>query len=150
MCLIVASRLLKTLTCEHDLRNTKTLVAEYSKTYDMKAAVGKLYEIKPNGVVGNVAGEEMVKVYTLRMVPKTTPGRTIYDRIFSQPTHGVCPFCGVGTVNTLDHYLPKKRFPVFSVTPNNLIPACTWCQGAKDEYFPRPRKHKSYTHTSMI
>jgi hypothetical protein len=43
--------------------------------------------------------------------------------------------CGIGTVNTLDHYLPKGLFPVFSVTPNNLVPACTWCQGEKLEYY---------------
>jgi len=42
----------------------------------------------------------------------------------------------LGAVNTLDHYLPKTHFPVFSVTPNNLIPACEWCQGEKSEYYP--------------
>jgi hypothetical protein len=69
------------------------------------------------------------------MVPKTSTGRPIYDRIISQPRHGKCPLCGIGTVNTLDHYLPKTHFPAFSVTPNNLVPACTWCQGAKDKYY---------------
>jgi len=39
-------------------------------------------------------------------------------------------------VNTLDHYLPKTSFPVFSVTPNNLVPACQWCQGEKLESYP--------------
>ena len=78
----------------------------------------------------------MVKVYTLRMVPKMSKGRPIYDRIMSTPVHGRCPLCGIGTVNTLDHYLPKTYFPVYSVTPNNLIPACKWCQGEKSEYYP--------------
>jgi hypothetical protein len=119
------------------LREAKTLVANHSNNYDAKAANGKLYEIEPNDAVGAVSGAEMVKVYTGRMVPKAMPGRSIYDRIISQPLHGVCPFCGVGTVNTLDHYLPKTHFPVFSVTPNNLVPACTWCQGTKDDYFPK-------------
>jgi hypothetical protein len=78
----------------------------------------------------------MVKVYTNRMVPKKSIGRPIYNRIISLPAHARCPFCGIGTVNTLDHYLPKSFFPVFSVTPQNLVPACTWCQREKMEYYP--------------
>jgi hypothetical protein len=78
----------------------------------------------------------MVKVYTDRMVPKKWPGRLIYNRIMSAPAHGRCPLCGIGTVNTLDHYLPKRHFPVFVVTPNNLVPACQWCQVEKAEYYP--------------
>jgi len=70
------------------------------------------------------------------MVRKKGAGRAIYDRILAAPVNGTCPMCGIGIVNTLDHYLPKTHFPVFSVTPNNLVPACTWCQGAKLEYFP--------------
>ena len=52
------------------------------------------------------------------------------------PVNGRCPLCGIGTVNTLDHYLPKTHFPVYSVTPNNLVPVCNWCQGEKSEYYP--------------
>lgn len=104
--------------------------------YDIKATGKQLYQIQPHDRVGAVLGAEMVKVYTLRMVPKTSKGRKIYDKIMSAPLHGRCPLCGIGTVNTLDHFLPKTHFPVYSVTPNNLVPACTWCQGGKLEYFP--------------
>jgi hypothetical protein len=50
--------------------------------------------------------------------------------------HGLnlCPACGeAGSPNTLDHYLPKRKFPHFSVTPLNLFPMCDACQVAKDE-----------------
>jgi 5-methylcytosine-specific restriction endonuclease McrA len=44
----------------------------------------------------------------------------------------MCPSCGEeGTPNTLDHYLPKRQFPHFSVTPANLTPMCDICQGVK-------------------
>ncbi len=105
--------------------------------YDAKAAGKQLYIKRPHGGIGSVSSEDMVKVYTLRMVPKTSKGRPIYDRIMSAPVHGRCPLCGIGTVNTLDHYLPKSLFPVYSVTPNNLVPACVWCQAEKSEYFSR-------------
>jgi hypothetical protein len=44
----------------------------------------------------------------------------------------LCPACGEdGTPNTLDHYLPKKTYPEFSITAYNLFPMCDICQGKK-------------------
>jgi len=103
--------------------------------YNTKASNQQLFLKQPHNQVGTVPGEEMVKVYTNRLVPKRGKGRPTYDRIMSAPVHGRCPLCGIGTVNTLDHYLPKKNFPIYSVTPNNLVPACQWCQREKGEYF---------------
>jgi len=118
------------------LRAVRPDVEAEAADYDAKAAGRQLYLKQRHNQVGAVSGAEMVKVYTLRMVPKTSKGRPTYDRIMSAPVHGRCPLCGIGTVNTLDHFLPKTYFPVFSVTPNNLVPACNWCQGAKSEYYP--------------
>jgi hypothetical protein len=42
-----------------------------------------------------------------------------------------CPFCGIGEARTLDHYLPKERFPEFSVLPINLVPSCPICNNLK-------------------
>jgi hypothetical protein len=119
-----------------ELQAIRSNVEAEAVDYDAKAAGKQLYRKQPHNQVGNVSGEEIVKVYTGRMVPKTSKGRSIYDQILSAPMHSRCPLCGIGTVNTLDHYLPKMYFPVFSVVPNNLVPACTWCQGKKSEYYP--------------
>ena len=78
----------------------------------------------------------MIKVYTGRMVPTTQPGRPVYERIIGAPIDDRCPLCGVGIVTTLDHHLPKSEYPVLSVVPTNLVPCCSWCQGAKREAFP--------------
>lgn len=118
------------------LRAIRPDVETEATDYDVKATGRQLYCKQPHDHVGTVAGDEMVKVYTQRMVPKTSNGRSTYDRIMSAPAHRRCPMCGIGTANTLDHYLPKTFFPIFSVTPNNLIPACEWCQGEKWEYYP--------------
>ena len=119
-----------------ELRGVRRQVEDAAADYDAKAETGRLYLKTPHDHVGTVTAEKLIKVYTLRMVPKNATGRTIYDRIMSAPAHRRCPLCGIGTVNTLDHFLPKTHFPVFSVTPNNLVPACTWCQGEKLEYYP--------------
>jgi hypothetical protein len=50
--------------------------------------------------------------------------------------HGLilCPACGeAGKPNTLDHYLPKGKYPHFCVTPLNLFPMCDACQAQKLE-----------------
>ncbi|HBQ88089.1 MAG TPA: hypothetical protein DD803_01365 [Alcaligenes faecalis] len=46
----------------------------------------------------------------------------------------LCPACGeAGAPNTLDHYLPKGKYPHFCVTPHNLFPMCDACQKNKEE-----------------
>lgn len=46
--------------------------------------------------------------------------------------HLVCPMCGSMHSGTLDHYLPKNRFPIFSVFSRNLVPACK-CNSRRQE-----------------
>ena len=121
------------------LRAVRPEVKTAAADYDDKAASSRLFQTARHNAVGGVSGAEMVQVYTGRMVPKTSTGRAIYNRIMASPVNQRCPLCGIGTVNTLDHYLPKTHFPVFSVTPNNLVPACTWCQGEKLEYYSETR-----------
>lgn len=46
----------------------------------------------------------------------------------------LCPACGeAGAPNTLDHYLPKGKYPHFCVTPYNLFPMCDACQTNKKD-----------------
>lgn len=42
-----------------------------------------------------------------------------------------CPLCGVNLVNTMDHFIPQKGYPLFSVHPLNLIPSCDTCNKGK-------------------
>lgn len=131
-------------TCVSWVRNTnlkaqlqviRPIIETEAADYNTKGVDKTLYLKQPHNKVGAVSINNLVKVYTGRMVPKKSTGRTIYDQIMAVAPHRRCPFCGIGTANTLDHYLPKKKFPVFSVTPNNLVPACEWCQGEKDDYY---------------
>ena len=48
-----------------------------------------------------------------------------------QAPEGLCPFCGFGQATTLDHYLPKAKFPQLSVLPSNLVPSCKDCNTSK-------------------
>ncbi len=42
-----------------------------------------------------------------------------------------CPYCGISSKESFDHYLPKEDFPEFSVLSINLIPCCGKCNSKK-------------------
>lgn len=63
--------------------------------------------------------------------------RKYYNRIMDNTNLSICPNCGVGVVFTLDHYLPKDKFSIFSVYPNNLIPCCRDCNTNKSNKLDR-------------
>lgn len=44
-----------------------------------------------------------------------------------------CPLCECDSVSTMDHYLPKEKYPLFVVHPRNLIPCCNSCNQHKSE-----------------
>lgn len=44
-----------------------------------------------------------------------------------------CPYCSIGPVGSMDHYLPKEEFVYYSVHPFNLIPCCKDCNTSKNK-----------------
>ena len=80
----------------------------------------------------NVTKKELKNLYTTQFVPKEKPSRAFYDQIKLLAPLGICPFCGFGHVKTLDHYLPKAKFPLLSIFPFNLVPCCTDCNNGKN------------------
>jgi hypothetical protein len=47
-----------------------------------------------------------------------------------------CPFCGNPLKPlTLDHFLPKSKWPEYSIYPNNLVPQCRDCAPIKGEKY---------------
>ncbi len=67
---------------------------------------------------------------------------TLRDR-----TLQICPSCGEeGTPNTLDHYLPKRDYPQFAVTPANLLPMCDICQMHKGSDTVDEEGRRLYVH----
>jgi 5-methylcytosine-specific restriction endonuclease McrA len=91
----------------------------------------------------NLGNPELITPWTA-----VAPRRDTFNNLYSSPadnsTQGgviatlrartlqLCPSCGEdGTPNTLDHYLPKDRYPEFSILPQNLLPMCDACQASK-------------------
>ena len=108
-----------------------------AQVYDQKASTKQLYTITPNHssndclVVGSVTKKELKDVYSVHMLGRAKPARMLYDQLLSKAPLGRCPFCGFGQASTLDHYLPKSKYPLVAVVPNNLVPACKDCNTGK-------------------
>lgn len=118
------------------LKSLSQEIKRAAAKYDDAAARAELHTIPAFYCVGEQYKRDMTLTYESRMVHKQQPGRIVYDRILNNASHRTCPLCGLGPAKTLDHHLPKSRYPVFAVLPSNLVPACDWCQGAKLEVFP--------------
>lgn len=97
------------------------------------ADAGRISSIPPTAGVGGVSTEELSAIYSLRLARLGSAGRMVYDELLAAPRNGRCPLCGHGQVSTLDHFLPKSRFPALAVAPLNLVPACFRCNQAKGD-----------------
>jgi len=78
-------------------------------------------------VVGELTKAELVALYDSAVVKSKGKPRKIYDQI-KLSAHNECPYCGgigemgdEGELGTADHFLPKARFPAYSVLPLNLV-----------------------------
>ena len=102
--------------------------------YETEAQQGNLYAYQEMkrfhnlNDIGTVIKDHYIHLYETYFVPEKKPEtRAIYDEILNAAKED-CPFCGgLGTPKNLDHFLPKAKFPQFSVFPSNLVPVCLDC-----------------------
>jgi 5-methylcytosine-specific restriction endonuclease McrA len=125
-------------------------VASAAIDYLSLAAVGQLFSFVPDSkkndevIVGKITKAELKGLYTYYMVESSMPARSIYNQIIASAPSGICPLCGAGYAVTLDHYLPKSKFPMFSVLPHNLIPACRDCNTGKSAQLAATAEEQSF------
>lgn len=115
----------------------KKSVKNRSEDYEARAINGHLYTFawrnykEDDVVIRRLSRKNLNDLYEQQMVGQLKPARRYYDDILASAPGRKCPYCGFGHARTLDHYLPKTRFPLFSITPGNLVPACRDCQSPK-------------------
>lgn len=116
-------------------------ICDQAIEYDKKANKGQLYLLKriatdPKSVQFK---EDMEYLYNQRFAGKSKTGEKppYYSMLISNIS--ICPFCG-NSMNTsgfqIDHFMPKCLYPVYAVSPINLVPCCSACNNVKGEYAP--------------
>ena len=120
------------------LNAIKPQLLERERTYDQLASLGRLDQWPPHPQGGNdllalgaVSRGELKGLYTDQMARAGRPARNYYDQLRVSAPGNLCPYCGIGAVETLDHFLPKGRYSTLSVLPLNLVPACRDCNTGK-------------------
>ena len=108
-------------------------VVERSERYVELAEIARLHEFgfEPPG---QAAPCELEDVYDRVLVKGKE--RPTYDRVRTSARLGICPMCGDRKVKTVDHLLPKSRFPELSAFEKNLVPCCSDCNMAKKAKYP--------------
>lgn len=110
-----------------DFRNITRFISTQFQEYDQRAINKNLYTFSVHTFVqGNITKDKMVNLYNNKMVAHDI-GRLIYDKLMALAPLSRCPYCGVGRVRNLDHFLPETKFPTFSVLPYNLVASCRDC-----------------------
>lgn len=130
----MTSEVLKT-----ELIKSKLKFNTAEQEFDSKKKSNKLHEIVQLQVISSeIHVDQLKSLYSDRMVNKANKARLHYDYIFSLAPNGKCPYCSQRVVRTLDHYLPKSKYPLLSITPLNLVPSCSDCN--KDKLVDVPSK----------
>lgn len=99
------------------------VLAAYLDYENAAPEVGELEEVQ----LTELQKEAMRHAFSVETGPMTALRGDLLKRI----SVAKCPFCGISESSTLDHYLPKEKYPEFSVFPNNLVPSCATCNTRK-------------------
>lgn len=70
--------------------------------------------------------------------------RTIRREVLSGASE--CPYCGLNSPDTLDHYFDKNEYPEFSIYSPNLIPCCHSCNNRKGTKVFNENHQRQYLH----
>ena len=77
-------------------------------------------------------GMELIKMYSYQSrIIKNIKENIINQQVIT--IQSTCQNCTIDSVNTMDHVLPKEKFPEFAVNGYNLFPCCSRCNGYKSE-----------------
>lgn len=119
------------------IKKSEPFLRGSSKVFEVHIRYNLAYTFKDEHKSNNCLAthEDLISLYENKLV-KNKSGRAIYIKLRNSAPHKLCQLCHEGTVETLDHYLPKEKFPSLSVAPQNLIPACGRCNKEKHMHTP--------------
>ncbi|TWG21414.1 hypothetical protein FHX34_103952 [Actinoplanes teichomyceticus] len=109
-------------------------ILQAAERYKPAASNGALHQLKDlAGQPSDAAGKSALLWAYEQGIVRNKKGRLLYDFLLAQAPYGRCPFCWHRNVHTIDHQLPKSSYPLLSIIPDNLVPACTNCNHRKND-----------------
>lgn len=105
----------------------QVLLLEEQK-YKTFASSGNLNSLPQGSLPSTLLDESDMKFLYTKLKKE---GRTFYDLIRNNTYLKRCPYCEKRDVSELDHFLPQKLYPMYTIIPANLVPSCHDCNTAK-------------------
>lgn len=119
-----------------DIDSIINTLTERETLYIEKVDNNTLFEItRDQNISPRVNKDDMIRYYDYRILQKPN-GRIYYDGLILSAPHNICPYCTIRAVKTVDHFLPKSKYPSYSITPVNLVPCCRDCNTNKKISYP--------------
>lgn len=121
----------------NELLDNIKIFKEHDELFEEKINSLELYTIEQDIQISNIANASVLKkLYNDKLSKKGQLARELYDQILFSAPNEKCPYCNQRIADTLDHFLPKANFPIYSISPINLLPACTQCNKGKTNSIP--------------
>jgi hypothetical protein len=142
------------------LRKIIPNIIAMQEEYDLKALNSTLFELvmnndhKDSEFLDGITKKQFSALYSQYMVGEKKPARKIYSFLKGLAPNGKCPFCGYCDATTLDHFLPKSKYPLLTVLPLNLVPSCPYCNTGKSTDVALKAEdqilHPYYDHSALM
>ncbi|MGE7983696.1 HNH endonuclease [Solibacillus sp. NPDC093137] len=109
-------------------KNYKGYILLQERLYFLRGIDNKFNYISlGNPIEDRISTTQFKDLYDRKLVGGN--GRAIYNAIFKSTE--ICPTCLLRGIDQVDHFLPKSKYPLYSVSPLNLVPICEKCNGVK-------------------
>jgi len=120
--------------------NTAPQLLGHQSELEDRISNHRLLDLSTSYGTEQIAAKEAEGLYTDKLAKKKAPGRRFYDRIINREELSFCPYCGLGYITTLDHFVPKSDFPYLAISPTNLVPCCSDCNKSKGTHKPSSKE----------
>ncbi|MCX5042475.1 hypothetical protein OG921_04715 [Aldersonia sp. NBC_00410] len=124
---------------KRDMQEYAPRISSAEEKFEAAIAVHELHKLDTNDFAADPFNDPTYIVnnlYTCGLVGRRA-GREYYDKLMSISKLDRCPVCGFGVVKTLEHHLPKQKYPALCITVGNLFPVCSDCNKEKRDTVPQ-------------
>lgn len=117
-----------------DFLSIRPIINSDATAYIAHGKAGTLNEFPSRKAIRGVSHKKLKANYSSRLLNKDRPERKVYNRI-KLSAHR-CPYCDVGKIKQVDHFLPQALYSSLIVNPYNLVPTCRDCNFDKLDIIP--------------
>lgn len=146
----LASKTVKSAQRKKRIQSYISTITRMERKYNNKARTASLWELQDILNTEEVTKKQSFNVdlvdylYKERFCVKSKEGKKPprqeeYRCTIKRQASGICPYCGKPEDTSsfrIDHFLPKSEYPVFALTPVNLVPCCSECNEKKGRKIP--------------